>query len=72
MQVAVSVFNDFIYKVEDKPLEKILNDIKIGTYKAKISDIRSLMSNDNKTWQFFSPRNDGFQVRRTGFSFTKK
>lgn len=48
MQVAVSVFNDFIYKVEDKPLEKILNDIKSGTYKAKISDIRNLLSNDNK------------------------
>ncbi|AEH02722.1 DUF3987 domain-containing protein [Lacinutrix sp. 5H-3-7-4] len=48
MQVAVSVFNDFIYKVEDKPLEKILNAIKIGTYKAKISDIRNLLSNDNK------------------------
>ncbi len=48
MQVAVSVFNDFIYKVEDKPLEKILNDIKIGTYKADISDIRNLLSNDNK------------------------
>lgn len=48
MQVAVSVFNDFIYKVEDKPLVKILNDIKIGAYKAKISDIRNLLSNDNK------------------------
>ncbi len=48
MQVAVSVFNDFIYKVEDKPLEKILNDIKIGTYKVEISDIRNLLSNDNK------------------------
>lgn len=48
MQVAVSVFNDFIYKVEDKPLEKILNDIKKGTYKAEISDIRNLLSNDYK------------------------
>ena len=48
MQAVVSVFKDFVNKVEDKPLEKILNDIKLGTYKAEISDIRSLLSNDNK------------------------
>lgn len=48
MQVAVSVFKDFVNKVEDKPLMKILNDIKIGAYKAEISDIRNLISIDNK------------------------
>ena len=48
MQVAVSVFKDFVNKVEDKPLIKILNDIKIGTYKAEISVIRNLLSIDNK------------------------
>ena len=48
MQAVVSVFRDFVNKVEDKPLEKILNDIKIGAYKAEISNIRALLSNDNK------------------------
>jgi hypothetical protein len=48
MKAAVSVFKNFVNKVEDKPLEKILNDIKIGTYKAEISQIRNLLSNDNK------------------------
>lgn len=44
MQAAVSVFKDFVNKVEDKPLVKILNDIKIGTYKKEIEVIRALMS----------------------------
>lgn len=44
MQAVVSVFKDFVNKVEDKPLEKILNDIKIGTYKTEIEKIRGLMS----------------------------
>ncbi|WNW01864.1 DUF3987 domain-containing protein [Tenacibaculum sp. HL-MS23] len=48
MQAVVSVFKDFVNKVEDKPLEKILNDIKLGAYKTEISDIRNLLSNDNK------------------------
>jgi hypothetical protein len=48
MQAVVSVFKDFVNKVEDKPLEKILNDIKSGAYKTEISDIRNLLSNDNK------------------------
>ena len=43
MQAAVSVFKDFVNKVEDKPLVKILNDIKIGTYKKEIEVIRALM-----------------------------
>ncbi|UPS90875.1 DUF3987 domain-containing protein [Bizionia sp. M204] len=48
MQAVVSVFKDFVNKVEDKPLEKILNDIKTGTYKTEISNIRTLLTNDNK------------------------
>lgn len=48
MQAAVSVFKDFVNKVEDKPLEKILIDIKIGTYKVEINTIRNLLSNNNK------------------------
>jgi hypothetical protein len=48
MQAVVSVFKDFVNKVEDKPLEKILNDIKLGAYKAEISYIRNLLSKNNK------------------------
>ena len=48
MKKTVSVFRNFVNKVEDKPLEEILNDIKKGTYKAEISDIRHLINNDEK------------------------
>ena len=48
MKKTVSVFRNFVNKVEDKPLEEILNDIKKGTYKAEISDIRHLINNDKK------------------------
>lgn len=47
MKKTVSVFRNFVNKVGDKPLEEILNDIKTGTYKAKISDIRTHINNDN-------------------------
>tara|TARA_R110001606_G_scaffold209615_1_gene356866 strand:+ start:3324 stop:5603 length:2280 start_codon:yes stop_codon:yes gene_type:complete len=48
MKKTVSVFRNFVNKVEDKPLEEILKDIKKGTYKAEISDIRHLINNDKK------------------------
>ena len=48
MKKSVSVFRNFVNKVEDKSLEEILNDIKIGKYKAEISDIRHLINNDRK------------------------
>lgn len=48
MKNAVSVFKNFVNKVEDKPLEEILNDIKLGTYKTEINNIRTQISNDNK------------------------
>jgi hypothetical protein len=48
MKQAVSVFRNFVDKVEDKPLEEILNDIKIGTYKVEINDIRTQVNNGNK------------------------
>ncbi len=44
MTAAVSVFRDFVYKVSDKPLMEVLNDIKTGTYKTEIDKIRHLMS----------------------------
>ncbi|TXD45850.1 DUF3987 domain-containing protein [Polaribacter sp. IC073] len=47
MKKTVSVFKNFTTKVEDTPLEEILNNIKKGTYKAKISDIRHLINNDD-------------------------
>ena len=48
MKKTVSVFRNFVNKVEDKPLEEILKDIKKGTYKVEISDIRHLINNDKK------------------------
>lgn len=47
MKQAVSVFSNFVNKVKDIPLEKILNDIKTGTYKAEISDIRNQINKDD-------------------------
>src|SRR5690554_2493491 len=44
----ISLFKYFVNKVEDKPLEQILNDIKQGTYKSEINNIRTLISNDKK------------------------
>ena len=44
MTAAVSVFRDFVYKVSDKPLVEVLNNIKTGTYKTEINKIRHLMS----------------------------
>lgn len=43
MKKTVSVFKKFTEKIEDKPLENILNDIKTGTYKKEIDVIRGLM-----------------------------
>ena len=48
MKATVSVFTNFVNKIEDKPLEEILNDIKKGTYKSKISEIRTFLDNDKK------------------------
>jgi hypothetical protein len=42
MEAAVSVFKDYVYKIEDTPLINIINDIKTGKYKAQINKIRSL------------------------------
>ncbi|MBT0608027.1 DUF3987 domain-containing protein [Aequorivita echinoideorum] len=44
----ISVFKKFTQKVEDKPLDQILNDIKIGTYKADIEKIRILYNADDE------------------------
>ena len=48
MKATVSVFTNFVNKIEDKPLEEILNDIKKGTYRTKISEIRTFLDNDKK------------------------
>lgn len=44
----ISIFKNFIHKVEDIPLEQILKDIKQGTYKAEITAIRTKINNDQK------------------------
>lgn len=49
MKAAVSVFKNFVKKVEDKPLEQILNNIKVGTYKSEIEKIRNLINSDNQS-----------------------
>ncbi|TXD56913.1 DUF3987 domain-containing protein [Polaribacter sp. IC066] len=48
MNKTISVFSNFVNKVKDIPLEEILNDIKTGTYKAEISNIRDLINSDEK------------------------
>ena len=58
----ISIFNNFINKVEDKPLEQILNDIKIGTYKTEITNIRTHISNNNKA--------DADQLKKQLLAFT--
>lgn len=48
MKAVVSVFKEFINKVEDKPIEQILQDIKNGTYKKEITAIRTNIDDGNK------------------------
>lgn len=48
MQTTVSVFQDFVKKVENTSLDHVLNDIKIGTYKDEISNIRKLLNEGKK------------------------
>lgn len=48
MKAVVSVFKEFINKVEDKPIEQILQDIKNGTYKKEITAIRTNINDGNK------------------------
>ena len=44
----ISIFKNFVNKVEDKPLIEILNDIKNGTHKTNIEAIRTNINDDNK------------------------
>lgn len=44
----ISIFKNFVNKVEDRPLDQILKDIKIGTYKTEIEKIRTLYANNDE------------------------
>ena len=48
MKAVVSVFKEFINKVEDISIDQILQDIKNGTYKKEITSIRTSIDNGNK------------------------
>ncbi|MCX7550887.1 DUF3987 domain-containing protein [Xanthomarina sp. F2636L] len=43
----ISIFKNFANKVEDIPLQQIINDIKEGKYKNQIESIRNLNKNGN-------------------------
>jgi hypothetical protein len=62
MKATVSVFKNFVNKIEDKPLEEILNDIKKGTYRSEISEIRTFLDNDKK--------NEAAQLKKQLDAFT--
>lgn len=48
MKSDVSVFKDFVKKVENTSLDQVLNDIKIGTYKELVTIIRTLLNEGKK------------------------
>ncbi|HAZ04505.1 MAG TPA: hypothetical protein DCY97_20385 [Marinilabiliales bacterium] len=43
----ITTYKNFNIPIEDKPLITILEDIKAGTYKTQISDIRTNKANGN-------------------------